>query len=104
MVQAVQTLKSDVLRSALAASSIPNPKQPKPLPNSNTCQPKSPAATRAARRPRLYLGSTKVGATRTCVPRSATGCAPKGRSQVGHFLYCPTTIGIYCQNRCEYTC
>ena len=40
-----------------------------------------------------YLGSTKVGAPRTCVPRSATGCAPKGRSQVGHFLYCATTTG-----------
>ena len=34
-----------------------------------------------------YLGSTKVGAPRTCLPRSATGCAPKGRSHVGHFLY-----------------
>ena len=41
----------------------------------------------------LYLGSTKVGATRTCAPRSATGCAPKGRSQVGHFLHCSTTAG-----------
>ena len=42
----------------------------------------------------LYLGSTKVGATRTCAPRSATGCAPKGRSQVGHFLHCSTTAGM----------
>ena len=41
----------------------------------------------------LYLGSTKVGATRTCAPRSATGCAPKGRSQVGHFLHCSRTTG-----------
>ena len=39
------------------------------------------------------MGSTKVGAPRTCVPRSATGCAPKGRAQVGHFLYCATTTG-----------
>ena len=39
------------------------------------------------------MGSTKVGAPRTCLPRSATGCAPKGRSQVGHFLYCATTTG-----------
>jgi hypothetical protein len=48
---------------------------------------------RASARDRPYLGSTKVGAPRTCVPRSATGCAPKGQSQVGHFLHCSTTTG-----------
>jgi hypothetical protein len=38
-----------------------------------------------------------VGAPRTCVPRSATGCAPKGRSQVGHFLppACSLHFGLH---------
>eukprot|EP00964_Phaeocystis_antarctica_P039162 scaffold22396_cov56-Phaeocystis_antarctica.AAC.5 len=40
-----------------------------------------------------HFGSTNVGAVRTCAPCSATGCAPKTTSHVGHLRQRSTTSG-----------